>query len=159
MPLSLKTVEVQIKREQWNNRFRMVQVYWIGQIGCRCFRDKKFYGLSVSAWSGLGKERRRLIFAYPFMVVSPRRIHKKYIHHAFIIFMIAIIFSSREFDGDSFIFCHYSRARSSSPPSIPLMKSLFESWICCYSCRCQIHLCIPASVMSRKYFSLKAVKL
>ena len=27
MPLSLKTVEVQIKGDQWNKRFRMVQVY------------------------------------------------------------------------------------------------------------------------------------
>ena len=28
MPLSLKTVEVQIKRGHWNKRFRTVQVYW-----------------------------------------------------------------------------------------------------------------------------------
>ena len=28
MPLSLKTMEVQIKRDQWNKRFRTVQVYW-----------------------------------------------------------------------------------------------------------------------------------
>ena len=28
MPLSLKTMEVQIKREKWNKRFRTVQVYW-----------------------------------------------------------------------------------------------------------------------------------
>ena len=27
MPLSLKTVEVQIKGEQWNKKFRTVQVY------------------------------------------------------------------------------------------------------------------------------------
>ena len=27
MPLSLKTMEVQIKGDQWNKRFRMVQVY------------------------------------------------------------------------------------------------------------------------------------
>ena len=84
MPLYLKTMEVQIKREQWNNRFRTVQVYWIRQIGCRCFRDRKFYSLSVSAWSELGKERRRLIFAYSIIGVSPKRLHKKthtpYIH-------------------------------------------------------------------------------
>ena len=28
MPLSLKTMEVQIKEDQWNKRFRTVQVYW-----------------------------------------------------------------------------------------------------------------------------------
>ena len=28
MPRSLKTMEVQIKRNQWNKRFRTVQVYW-----------------------------------------------------------------------------------------------------------------------------------
>ena len=28
MPLSLKTMEVQIKGDQWNKRFRTVQVYW-----------------------------------------------------------------------------------------------------------------------------------
>ena len=29
MPLSLKTMEVQIKGDHWNKRFRMVRVYWI----------------------------------------------------------------------------------------------------------------------------------
>ena len=29
MPLSLKTMEVQIKGDQWNKMFRTVQVYWI----------------------------------------------------------------------------------------------------------------------------------
>ena len=28
IPLSLKTMEVQIKEDQWNKRFRTVQVYW-----------------------------------------------------------------------------------------------------------------------------------
>ena len=28
MPLSLKTMEVQIQGDQWNKRFRTVQVYW-----------------------------------------------------------------------------------------------------------------------------------
>ena len=28
MPLSLETMEVQIKGDQWNKRFRTVQVYW-----------------------------------------------------------------------------------------------------------------------------------
>ena len=28
MPLSLKTMEEQIKGDQWNKKFRTVQVYW-----------------------------------------------------------------------------------------------------------------------------------
>ena len=28
MPLSLKTMEVQIEGDKWNKRFRMVQLYW-----------------------------------------------------------------------------------------------------------------------------------
>ena len=32
MPLSLKTMEVQIKGNQWNKRFRAVQVYWKFQV-------------------------------------------------------------------------------------------------------------------------------
>ena len=35
MPLSLKTVEVQIKGDQWNMRFRTVQVYWNYAHNCR----------------------------------------------------------------------------------------------------------------------------
>ena len=33
MPLSLKTMEVQIKGDQWNTRFRTEQVYWSGSGG------------------------------------------------------------------------------------------------------------------------------
>ena len=33
MPLSLKTMEVQIKGDQWNMRFGTVQVYWSGSGG------------------------------------------------------------------------------------------------------------------------------
>ena len=33
MPLFLKTMEVQIKGDQWNTRFRTVQVYWSGSGG------------------------------------------------------------------------------------------------------------------------------
>ena len=37
LPLSLKTMEVQIKRDQWNKRFRTVQVYWgKGRRICNC---------------------------------------------------------------------------------------------------------------------------
>ena len=40
---------------------------------------------------------------------------------------------------------HYSQARSSVPPKIVL----FESWI--RNCRFQIHLCIPACVISSEF--------
>ena len=33
LPLSLKTMEVQIKGDQWNKRFRTVQVYWKNLAG------------------------------------------------------------------------------------------------------------------------------
>ena len=43
-------------------------------------------------------------------------------------------------------------------PNIPWMNLLFKSWIGWYRCSCkfQIHLCIPACVMSRE-FTRKAV--
>ena len=52
----------------------------------------------------------------------------------------------------------YSPARSSIPPNIPWMNLLFKSWIRWYRCSCkfQIHLCIPACVMSWE-FTRKAV--
>ena len=53
MPLSLKTMEVQIKEDQWNKRFRTVQVYWIRRL--LNFRVRMFVKSAVTEKpSGMG---------------------------------------------------------------------------------------------------------
>ena len=48
MPLSLKTMEVQIKGDQWNKRFKTVQVYW---TSCRSCWPRGFGALNSSPQS------------------------------------------------------------------------------------------------------------
>ena len=50
MPLSLKTMEVQIKGDQWDKRFRTVQVYWdifytVVDFGCLLSHFFFFFGI------------------------------------------------------------------------------------------------------------------
>ena len=52
-PLSLKTMEVQIKGDQWNNRFRTVQVYWTFQVDVKEGRGMGGGG----GWSDLNVKR------------------------------------------------------------------------------------------------------
>ena len=51
MPLSLKTMEVQIKGDQWNKRFKTVQVYWTWS--CRSCWPRGFGALNPSISSRL----------------------------------------------------------------------------------------------------------
>ena len=49
MPLSMKTMEVQIKGDQWNKRFKTVQVYWTWS--CRSYWPRGFGALNSSPQS------------------------------------------------------------------------------------------------------------
>ena len=58
MPLSLKTMEVEIKGDHWNKRFRAVQVYWENktipdkrQIKTRLGKDASYRRTGVSGCS------------------------------------------------------------------------------------------------------------